>query len=60
MRSAGYRVYLDKSKKSMGEKIYYWEVRGAPIRIEVGPRDKEANKCVLTTRDLGKDGKMEI
>lgn len=48
------------SKKSMGEKIFYWEVRGVPIRIELGPKDVEGKKCVLTTRDLGKDGKEDI
>jgi len=41
----------------MGEKIYYWEMKGAPLRIEIGPRDLEKNEFVLTPRDLGKEAK---
>jgi prolyl-tRNA synthetase len=35
----------------MGEKLFYWEMKGAPIRIELGPRDLEAGKFILVCRD---------
>lgn len=35
----------------MGEKLYYWEMKGAPLRIELGPRDLEAGKFILVARD---------
>ena len=35
-------------------KHYDWEIRGAPIRVEVGPRDISSGKCVVTLRTGGK------
>jgi prolyl-tRNA synthetase len=34
-----------------GAKYYEWELRGVPVRIEFGPRDLDANQCVLVRRD---------
>lgn len=60
LAAAGYRAYVDRSKQSMGEKLYYWEMKGAPFRVELGPRDLQAGQCVLVARDLGKDGKKVV
>ena len=47
------RVKLDDSDNSPGWKFAEHEMRGVPIRIEIGPRDIENNSCVLVRRDSG-------
>ena len=54
----GCRVKVDDSDKSPGGKFSEQEMRGIPIRVEIGPKDIEANKCVLVRRDNGE--KIEI
>ena len=50
--SKKYRVELDvREQYSPGYKFNDWEMRGVPVRIEIGPRDIEANKCVAVRRD---------
>ncbi|MBS1723287.1 MAG: proline--tRNA ligase [Armatimonadetes bacterium] len=44
------RVKVDKSDKSPGFKFNEWELKGACVRIELGPRDLESGTCVLATR----------
>ena len=47
-----YRVELDaREQYSPGYKFNDWEMRGVPVRIELGPRDIENNKCVVVRRD---------
>ena len=49
---AGIRAHLDdRPDITPGEKFYYWERRGVPIRVEVGPKDVEANQITLVRRD---------
>ena len=48
---AGLRVKLDDTDKSPGWKFAEQEMRGIPIRIELGPKDIEAGKCVIVRRD---------
>ena len=45
------RTKLDSSDKSPGWKFSECEMRGIPVRVEIGPKDIEANKCVLVRRD---------
>ncbi len=45
------RAKLDDSDKSPGWKYSEQEMRGIPLRIELGPRDLEANHCVVVRRD---------
>lgn len=46
------RVELDdRMQYSPGYKFNYWEMKGVPIRVEIGPRDIEQNKCVIVRRD---------
>ena len=47
------RVKMDDSEKSTGWKFSEQEMRGIPVRIEIGPKDIEANKCVVARRDTG-------
>ncbi len=49
--AAGIRTKLDDSDKSPGWKFSEQEMRGIPIRIEIGPKDIEAGQCVLVRRD---------
>ena len=47
-----FRVKIDdRDKYSPGFKFNYWEMKGVPVRIEIGPRDIENNECVLVRRD---------
>ena len=46
------RVHVDDREGiKPGAKYYEWELRGIPVRLEVGPRDLDANQCVLVRRD---------
>ena len=42
---------LDDSDKQPGWKFAQWEMKGVPVRLEVGPRDIENGQCVLVRRD---------
>ncbi|MBO4445446.1 MAG: proline--tRNA ligase [Clostridia bacterium] len=48
--SASFRVKVDDSDQSPGWKYSEYEMKGVPVRLEIGPRDIEANQCVLVTR----------
>ena len=45
------RVKLDNSDNSPGWKFSQWEMKGVPLRLEIGPKDIEKNQCVLVRRD---------
>ncbi|MBO4337661.1 MAG: proline--tRNA ligase [Lachnospiraceae bacterium] len=45
------RVKVDETDKTPGWKFSECEMRGIPLRIELGPKDLEAGKCVLVRRD---------
>ena len=53
-----FRVKVDDSDKSPGWKFSEQEMRGIPLRIEVGPKDIEAGRCVICRRDTR--DKMEV
>lgn len=46
-----YRVKLDSSDNSPGWKFSQYEMKGVPIRVELGPKDIENNQCVIVRRD---------
>ncbi|MDD3205888.1 MAG: proline--tRNA ligase [Lachnospiraceae bacterium] len=50
-RLSNFRVKVDDTDKSPGWKFSEAEMRGIPFRIEIGPKDIEANKCVFVRRD---------
>ena len=51
---AGFKVELDNREGyTPGWKFNEWEMRGVPIRLELGPRDIENNQVVLVIRDTG-------
>ena len=51
LAASGIRVKLDDSEKSPGFKFSEQEMRGIPIRIEIGPKDIQAGQCILVRRD---------
>ncbi|MCH5274978.1 MAG: proline--tRNA ligase [Lachnospiraceae bacterium] len=53
-----FRVKVDDTDKSPGFKFAEAEMRGFPLRLEIGPKDIEAGKCVLCRRDNGE--KLEV
>ncbi len=53
IKKADIRVKVDDSDKSPGWKFSEQEMRGIPLRVEIGPRDIEEGKCVLARRDNG-------
>ncbi|HWH08264.1 MAG TPA: proline--tRNA ligase [Candidatus Thermoplasmatota archaeon] len=53
LRAAGWRVHVDARDETAGFKFNDWEMRGVPVRIELGPRDLEKQVCVMVRRDNG-------
>jgi len=50
-----YDVHLDdREEYSPGWKFNEWELKGVPLRIELGPKDLEKHQCVIVRRDTGK------
>ena len=47
------RVKLDDSDNSAGWKFAEYEMKGVPLRLEIGPKDIENNRCVVVRRDNG-------
>jgi prolyl-tRNA synthetase len=59
--NAGIRVHVDKRDQSPGFKFNDWEMRGVPVRLEIGPKDIEKNAAALARRDIpGKEGKQFV
>ncbi|MCI4364425.1 MAG: His/Gly/Thr/Pro-type tRNA ligase C-terminal domain-containing protein, partial [Thermoplasmata archaeon] len=50
LRRGGVRVHLDDRADRPGAKYYYWESRGLPLRLEVGPREAEAKTASAVSR----------
>lgn len=49
-----YRVQIDaREEYSPGYKFNEWEMKGVPIRLEIGPKDIEQEQCILVRRDTG-------
>ena len=50
---SNYRLSIDdREEVTPGYKFNEWELKGVPIRIEIGPRDIENNKVILSRRDI--------
>jgi len=50
LAAAGLRVKIDTRDIRPGAKYYYWEMRGVPLRLEIGPRDIDAGQVTAVTR----------
>ncbi len=54
LQERGIRAHLDdREAKTPGSKYFDWEIRGVPLRVEIGPRDLEKNSVTLVRRDKG-------
>ena len=51
LKAAGIRVKIDDSDNSLGWKCAQYEMKGVPVRVEIGPRDMENGVCVAVRRD---------
>ncbi len=55
-----HRVFVDDSDKGLGFKAQEWEVKGVPIRIEIGPRDLKENNVTIAIRNKEEKIKVKI
>ena len=60
LKAAGLRVKGDFSDNSPGWKYAEYEMKGVPLRIEIGPRDIESGKCVAVRRDSGEKTEIDL
>jgi prolyl-tRNA synthetase len=60
LAAAGVRVRLDDSDKSPGWKFSEYEMKGIPVRIEIGPRDLAQGECVVVKRFDGAKVKVKL
>lgn len=51
LTKAGIRTVVDNSEERPGAKFYRWEMKGVPLRIEIGPRDLRIEQCELVRRN---------
>ncbi|MCR5031416.1 MAG: proline--tRNA ligase [Lachnospiraceae bacterium] len=58
--ASNYRVKVDDSDKSPGWKFAESEMRGVPVRIEIGPKDIDNGKAVLVRRDNGEKKEVSL
>jgi prolyl-tRNA synthetase len=59
LRAAGVRAQLDdRTSQSFGRRAVDWELKGVPVRVELGPRDLEAGEATLVRRD--REGKQTV
>ncbi|MCI4334464.1 MAG: proline--tRNA ligase [Thermoplasmata archaeon] len=64
LQKAGLRVHMDERSDRPGAKYYYWETRGVPLRLDVGPREAAARQLSAVNRlgvrvSLPRDGLVE-
>ena len=55
LRKAGYRVKVDDRDLRPGQKYWDWEIKGVPLRLEIGPRDVENGNAFAARRTGGKE-----
>ena len=53
LQKAGIRAKMDDSDQSMGWKAAQYEMKGVPLRVEIGPKDMEKGQCCICRRDTG-------
>ena len=59
--SKNFRVKLDdRDNYSVGNKFNYWEMKGVPVRLEIGPKDIEKGEVVLVRRDTFEKKSVKI
>jgi prolyl-tRNA synthetase len=51
LKEKSFRYHIDKGDNTPGNKFYNWELKGVPLRLEIGPKDVENNTITLVRRD---------
>jgi len=54
LKDKNMRSHVDTREITPGNKYYDWELKGVPLRIEIGPKDLEKKEIVMVRRDTGK------
>ena len=60
LKAAGVRVEVDNRDQSAGWKFNEWEMKGAPLRLEIGPRDIENGVAMYSRRDTHEKGSIPL
>ncbi len=60
LKKKGISSEVDLTGKTMGEKFYFWEMKGVPFRIELGEKELKEKKATVFTRHSGKKTKEKI
>ena len=60
LAAAGFRVKLDDRDDRPGSKYYDWEIKGVPLRLELGGRDIENGVVTFARRDTGEKGTIAM
>lgn len=60
INQAGIKSVVDEREETPGSKFYDWELKGVPVRLEIGPRELENNTVVIARRDTGERKEVRI
>ncbi|MFX0086341.1 MAG: proline--tRNA ligase [Candidatus Hodarchaeota archaeon] len=60
LQEQGFRVHLDNSDRRPGDKYYFWEMKGVPIRLEVGIREIETSRVTAFRRDTREKSLVDL
>jgi prolyl-tRNA synthetase len=60
LQEAGISVKIDEESKTPGEKFYIWEIKGVPLRFEIGPKEVAEKLITVVRRDQGKRQKLDM
>ncbi len=60
LKAKGIRVRLDDSDQSPGYKFNEWELKGVPVRVELGPRDLDNEQALIKARDAEEKEAVEL
>ena len=60
LKAAGIRVRVDRGRGSFGRRVTDWEIKGVPLRIEIGPRDLAQGLVTVARRDSGEKITCEL
>jgi prolyl-tRNA synthetase len=56
----GIRSHIDDRETTPGNKYYDWELKGVPLRVEIGPKDVEKNELTMVRRDIAKKRSLPL
>jgi prolyl-tRNA synthetase len=60
LKAAGVRVQIDRGRGSFGRRVTDWEIKGVPLRVEVGPRDLKEGLVTIVRRDNGEKATLAV